>query len=318
MIYEFNFTGKPSEQTLFPGRYFIQCWGASGGSGCQDGKNSHKGGNGAYVSGILQLKEKKTFYIFVGGKGEDGACTEYKRTKGGYNGGGDGGGDTTNGPGGDDGGSGGGGATDIRLINLETDNNLISLRSRIIVAAGGSGSSYSSFGAPGGDIYGYVPSGNNVFNFVHYQNTSQTSGYQFGDGESGEDHNVLPSSGAGGGYYGGNSFGAPTDVKYYYKGVSSSGSSFISGYSLCNAVKSETDSSPSGSPIHYSNIFFHNSLMINGFSKMPKPFSPKEFEIGHEGDGVLIISTLRRLLSCNCNKSILKTFHLILIIILLK
>ena len=64
-------------------------------------------------------------------------------------------------------------------------------------------------------------------------NTTQNKGYSLGKGEDGRPFSATPSSGAGGGYYGGyavNGIVAPT-----YLAVSSSGSSYVSGYNGCKA-----------------------------------------------------------------------------------
>lgn len=66
----------------------------------------------------------------------------------------------------------------------------------------------------------------------------------------------------GGGYYGG-ACGSGT-YAYYTGRPGFGGSSFISGYSGCNAVKSQTDPTPSGSSIHYSGYVFENMSMQSG------------------------------------------------------
>ena len=75
---------------------------------------------GAYTNGIINLTKGTILYVYVGGSN-------------GYNGGG---GQSSDRP--------GGGATDIRLIEGVDFN---SLKSRIMVAAGGGGHEH---GAPGG------------------------------------------------------------------------------------------------------------------------------------------------------------------------
>ncbi|KAI5499027.1 glycine-rich protein family, partial [Trichomonas vaginalis G3] len=149
------------------------------------------------------------------------------------NGGGNSGYDTgTVGTSDDDPSGGGGGATDIRLISDSTNK---SLYSRIIVAAGGSGSALNSFGAPGGDLTGYKVQSLYKKDFVK-SDTTQTSGYKLGQGQDGQNYINVPPSGAGGGYYGGKAGELePLNAKFY-RAVSSSGSSFISGYEGCNSV----------------------------------------------------------------------------------
>ena len=123
------------------------------------------GGKGAYASGIIFLKETTKFLLYIGGMGVDGINIYNTSSPGGWNGAGASGRDTgreitgeTNGA---DSSGGGGGATDIRLVKAvdgEESTNIDSLNSRIIVAAGGSGGAGLSYGAPGGDIKGVLPS----------------------------------------------------------------------------------------------------------------------------------------------------------------
>ena len=261
---------KPSvtSLTLSPGKYKFECWGAQGGTGLTNGVKKYEGGRGAYTSGIVSLDKKKTFYLFVGGKGEDGIYPGSTVAKGGFNGGGNGGIDGDN----DDSGA-GGGSSDIRLVYGEW-NNSESIKSRIMVAAGGSGSVYNSFGAPGGDLNGY-----NVTEFskesYEYSTTNQTNGYKLGIGENGKDNTCAPSSGAGGGYYGGLSpFGRCGND---YLSVSSSGSSFVSGYEGCDA---------SGENL----ITFGDPKIISGKDFFYSPFHKREK--GHAGDGSILISSL--------------------------
>ena len=63
----------------------------------------------------------------------------------------------------------------------------------------------------------------------------------------------------GGGYYGG--AGGTGAYKYYTGNPGSGGSGFVSGDSQCNAVTSQTDSTPSGNAIHYSGYVFENITM---------------------------------------------------------
>ena len=145
MIYEYqcNSTTEchPITIELFRGRYLFECYGASGGTGLTDSEYKYHGGYGAYASGILNLKEKTTFYLYIGGKGEDGINKHNVKPKGGWNGGGNSGADTGDDPEPDTPGA-GGGSTDIRLVKAkegEESTDEESLNSRIIVAAGGSG-----------------------------------------------------------------------------------------------------------------------------------------------------------------------------------
>jgi hypothetical protein len=267
--------------TLYPGRYRFECWGASGGIAAKSCALNFQGGNGAFVSGDILLKTKRAFYLFVGGKGQDGSTTKNTAAPGGYNGGGNGGKDTND----NDGTGAGGGASDIRLIN-GTFNDITSLISRIIVAAGGSGAACDNYGAPGGGLYG--------FNVIEYgkpsyseSETNQTNGYSLGLGGDGRPSTYVPSSGGGGGYYGGFAYNDRTDG-VYHKCVSSSGNSFISGHSNCNAV--DVNGTHTGSSIHYSELYFENTVMFTGNETFESPqYSP---EVGHYGDGFIRVMML--------------------------
>ena len=279
-------TPSSSSIILSPGTYTFECWGAQGGTGLGQGEKMYQGGKGAYASGVLALMKKTRFYLFVGGKGADGDPAPNTIANGGYNGGGKGGPDTSD----DEGSGGGGGSSDIRLINGEW-NDTKSIFSRIIVAAGGSGSADEGIGAPGGALNGYKPTADCSETYA-YSTTSQTNGYELGVGEDGRPHSCTPSSGAGGGYYGGKAadgIDIPT-----YMAVSSSGTSFVSGYKGCIAVdenRAHTDSS-----IHYSKLEFINPIMKSGIEEFPSP-TQKE-EKGHSGDGSILITLLSSSNTC--------------------
>ena len=249
---------------LFPGKYKFECWGAQGGTGLTNGVHKKAGGRGSYTSGVISIKSNQTFYLYVGGKGED--AYNITAAKGGFNGGGNGGVD----PDDDDSGA-GGGSSDIRLENGEWDNTQ-SLLSRIMVAAGGSGSVFNNYGAPGGDLNGYIAA-NYALDWNH-STTGQMSGYKPGIGENGRDHDNTPSSGAGGGYYGGIAVDGIT--KPTYLAISSSGSSYVSGYEGCQT--------------HISGISFENPKILSGKDYFKSPYHKKEK--GHEGEGAIKISSL--------------------------
>lgn len=266
---------------LSPGTYKIECWGAQGGTGLQNGVKVTYGGKGAYTSGIIIIKKFTNLYLFVGGKGSDGSPTKNTIASGGYNGGGNGGPDTSD----DDGSGGGGGATDVRLVNGDW-NNQSSILSRIMVAAGGSGSVYAGLGAPGGALNGFIATADSIEAY-DYSTTNQANGYKLGVGENGRANTNTPSSGAGGGYYGGlavNGIQQPT-----YKAVSSSGSSFISGYPGCNAV--DENGAHLDSPVHYSGVRFLEPQMKSGNETFPSPHQISEK--GHKGDGAVLITLIK-------------------------
>ena len=167
-----------------------------------------------------------------------------------------------------------------------------------MVAAGGSGSAYEGLGAPGGALNGYKVTAVCTESYA-YSTTSQTNGYKLGIGENGRPSDATPSSGAGGGYYGGiavNGIGSPTN-----EAVSSSGTSFVSGYKGCNSV--DETGIHTNSPIHYSKLAFINPIMKSGIEEFLSP-AQKE-EKGHLGDGAILITLLSNAKSCyrNNNKS---------------
>ena len=139
----YKYTGDVIEIELTKGHYLIEAFGASGGSALRPG------GRGAHISAHAFLQSKKTFYLYIGGKGSD-SNYDQQPSSGGFNGGGSGG------PGGSPtgdyhyiSGAGGGGATDIRLVPGQWDDEN-SLNSRILVAAGGGGSGFRLYGGAGG------------------------------------------------------------------------------------------------------------------------------------------------------------------------
>lgn len=210
--------------TLKAGEHFIECYGAQGGSGYDDGKKKSIGGKGAYVSGILVIKgDPKQFYAFVGGQGKDGTVGP---NEGGFNGGGKGGKDKGS-ISRDDASGGGGGASDIRY-------NGKSYYDRVMVAAGGSCGARFCNGAPGGDLNGYYAASDN--NYFPDKRVNQEEGRKDGTGENGKDSDYTPGSGAGGGWRGGAAsshvFGL-TDSDSS-KIVAASGSSYISGEPGCS------------------------------------------------------------------------------------
>lgn len=91
---------------------------------------------------------------------------------------------------------------------------------------------------------------------------TQTSGFAFGYGRIGNPSEAY--SGGGGGYWGG---GTTRQAPMSANG----GSSFISGYPGCIAIKGENDRTSSGQPNHYSGLTFFNSDMKAGNEEMPKP-----------------------------------------------
>lgn len=239
--------------------YRCECWGASG-------RDQYNGG--AYTSGKISFSNSQVIFIVVG---QSGYGSIYSAVGGTYNGGGG-----MKIPYSDGNNATGGGATDIRLSN-GTWNNFNSLKSRIMVAAGG-GSCIAKGSSPAGTLSSpnyqdtYGPSNPNSAT-----GATQTSGYKFGIGQDGE------RAGAGGGYYGGcagTNFSTGTGIR------GAGGSSFISGHTGCNAINSSSTESKithTGSPNHYSGKVFSNTVMLAGDASMPSPTGGTE--TGHSGNG---------------------------------
>lgn len=171
--------------TLKPGKYAITCYGGQGGQSYKDDAIQTNGGYGAYVYGTIIIKGSgTTFFAEVGGQSK--STSSSGPNPGGYNGGGSSGKDDDN-----DASGGGGGATDLRIY----DN---SIKSRIMVAAGGSGGVWDLIGSPGGDMYGYEYYANDDNSIMISNKASQTNGDLYGFGGNGENNNKIPGSGGGG------------------------------------------------------------------------------------------------------------------------
>ena len=262
-VFEFDYTGNVQDfKVPCNGEYKIELWGASGGD--------TYAGKGAYTKGNIELSSLNTYYIYVGGGTgscfmEDhdenfnggGLCTADKNTR-------------TWGT--------GGGATDIRTVNGNW-NNFDSLKSRIMVAAGGGGgfvqgsTNYSTAGAAGGLVgynanntssfgndYGYAIGGTQTNGGICDTSTN-TTWCRPGTFGSGGNQLVAGAahSGGGGGYYGGAQSG--------HVDAGAGGSSFISGYSGCNAISQSSTSTNivhTNQPNHYSDNVFTNGVMIDG------------------------------------------------------
>ena len=161
-----------------------------------------------------------------------------------------------------------------------------------MVSAGGSGSVFSTYGAPGGDTHGYIINEYNSHNFIE-SDTNQTHGYMFGCGQNGIDKNITNSvsySGGGGTYYGGSVRDHLIQIGQVYYGVSSSGSSYVSGHPQCNSI-SDSDLSHTGSSIHYSGIYFGKPVIMNGLSSFPN-INDTGFIQGKEGNGAVKITVI--------------------------
>jgi hypothetical protein len=237
--YKVNKTAHPIELILFyscpkhsecssmsfhlpRGKYFIECFGAGGGSLYETGSTTqsqeingirtciddsivnkfggntkcnpyNNAGSGAYISGYLTLKETTHIYARIGGSGE---YVKNAAPKGGFNGGAHGGNL-------DNGCSSGGGATDLRV-------GVDDYFHRIIVSGGGGGTDdllhdSSSFFNEGDGGSGGYPEAQGYWINGEYQGekvTNQTNGFSFGQGQATPITN-HDACGAGGGWFGG-------------------------------------------------------------------------------------------------------------------
>ena len=280
------------------GTYRIELWGAQGGSMEQP---DNLGGLGGYTSGEIILTNDTVIYVTVGGQGSNDVVTDATLT-GGYNGGGygsynDGRGYMC---------AGGGGSTDVRLV---TGDDFDSLKSRIMVAAGGGGSCNdrdtfvtitASYGGAAGGLVGYDGYADEFDEDETGGGATQTEGgtNSAGAQHSGEFYYGCNSprpdddrSGGGGGYYGG-ACGSSNQG-------GGGGSSFISGHYGCDAITStSTDEEITHTSLinHYSGKTFTNGIMIDGKgcnwstgvasncgANQPQPNGDNA--IGHSGNG---------------------------------
>lgn len=269
LVENFPFKKEPYTYTVpYNGEYQIELWGAQGGG--------QTGGHGAYVTGVIYLEKDKEIYVYVGENPTYVTTNCYSDNPN----------DSFNGS--NIGScSGGGGASDVRLLKTENWYDEESLRSRIIVAGAGGGqySTYQGYGGYGGELTGgegYDGRGDKTpklggnqlqYNFGFGQKYTTISGSGYYSGEGGQGTN------AGG------------------------GSSYISGYLGCIAIKSQSETTPIctqeeantniACSYHYSGYKFSNMRMIGGNKEMPSPNGTKEK--GHTKDGYARISLIRKI-----------------------
>ncbi len=248
-VFDYDYIGDVQEFSVpVSGIYKVELWGASGASYDE----TYHGGNGGYVSGNIYLNKNNNLYVYVGATN---ICKEGTTGPSGY---------AYNGGGSVDNHDqwpgryfcGGGGATDIRIIKSNW-NDFDSLKTRIMIAGGGGGANfldssyYYAIGGSAGGLLSYIGT-SGVDKAPVLLQSSQTSGSYFGIGGS------HVTNGGGGGYYGGAS-------NSWTGGVG--GSSFISGHNGCNAIKEESTEDNiihTGQSIHYSRLYFKNTVMIDG------------------------------------------------------
>ena len=283
-VYNGVFAYKSSVQTKeieVSGYYYLQVWGAQGGS---YNESYAAGGKGGYSKGYVYLNKGDTLYIHTGGKGSYGTSNGTNSVSGGgVNGGGNAG---------YRGGAGGGG-TDIRI---NSDN----LYARVVVAGGGGGSFYRNSstvakGGAGGGING-INGGyyNATYSYYNGKGGTQTSGgaggtaertsYYGKPGTFGVGGNIgyryssttIYSNGAGGGgWYGGGGSG-------HYNGSSSvrfTGGGGGSGYVYTSSTAS---SYPSGCLLN-SSYYMSNAATYAGNTSFESTTGGSE--TGHSGNG---------------------------------
>ena len=269
-IWTFDYTGGEQEFNVRrTGIYKVELWGSSGNEIRYSNFEVIDPGLGAYTAGNIILNKGQNLYIYVGSERFNASI---------------GSGETL-----------GGGATDIRI----SDGNwhlFSSLKDRIMVAAGGGGgflSTNTSNRSPGhgGGLIGYDASAyytglNGMLDSYSGHGATQhlvgksgnielTVGsykalnYHIVEGGFGlasygiDDNGREYASSGGGGYYGGGHGVHPGST---WPG-GGGGSSFISGHSGCDAIKSESTENNiihTGQSIHYSGMYFTNTVMIDG------------------------------------------------------
>lgn len=287
ITYHYDYTGEVQEFIAKKdGMYEIECWGAGN---LQEDSSAR----GAYTYGKIKLNKGQKFYLYVGESGTNGSkilVSNGRYTA--FNGGG-----ATCFYSGYLRTSGGSGATDIRISNGEC-TDFESLKSRIMVA-GGSAGEFSLGGnftsGAGGKLIGLNGTSNASSGYILGKGGTQTSGGtghvagKFGIGGSGSPTSSTDDAASGGGgYYGGGS-GYHSEVKAGGGG----GSSFISGFTGCNAIQESSTQNNiihTGSPDHYSGFTFINSKMIAGNEEMPNYRDGNM--VGNHGNGHARITLL--------------------------
>jgi len=269
---DFSFAGESCQETILtPGKYFLEVWGAQGGSWV-GGNPQVAGGHGGYSGGYITITATTPVLVCVGEQPiytADYFATDANNAaghvfRGGWNGGGSGvvhrNGNNAN----FSRGLGGGGGTDIR-IGGNTINH------RIIVAGGGSGGVRHSGATAGNQQAGYAGGGTaGQTGSANYAGTQTNGGTgaiganvmgrgQFGVGGSATNQNQQHGpAGAGGGWFGGSVgvSGNNTGNRQQHGG----GSGFVwTGQSL-----------PSGVTLNGSHQLTGTSTIV-GTSTMPNP-----------------------------------------------
>jgi len=268
--YEYTTPGM-TEVILEPGEYFLEAWGAQGGSY----STTYTGGLGGNAYGSIELTEETTVYVYVGGQPETNTTSRTVVT-GGFNGGGNGynryySGTYTYG-------QGGGGASDIRI---GTD----SLYARVLVAGGGSGSTNRTNGYYGGGS----TSGTGLSGYEATRTTAGTNG-SFGQGGSATtsgNNYKYGSAGGGGGWYGGGASSSYSDSTNYDT-YSGGGSGWV--YTETNAQY--TASSYTGGTWLLSSDYYLTGAKTTGNGSTKFTDFNGSSVTGHAGNGAVRINKL--------------------------
>ncbi|MDO4996034.1 MAG: glycine rich domain-containing protein [Bacilli bacterium] len=270
--WNFDYTGTP--QTFTPirnGNYKVELWGAQG--GLKD-NNDTVPGKGAYVSGKINLLKTDTYHVYVG---QNNNIAQEPSFNGCIS-------STANG-------TPGGGATDLRMSTSTNWYDFDSLKTRVIVAAGGGASTrdhdYPS--SPAGGLYGYThagSSGKSLKTAATQISPGRDTGSTYSPLSNGSFGIGSPTGATGGSGYFGAAGGRWID------GGGGGGSSFISGHAGCVAIaesstennitfKTDTNEVACNSntsatynssgyntdpkcSIHYSTKVFTDTVMIDG------------------------------------------------------
>ena len=296
--YSYSYTGGYQTFTVpATGFYQIELWGAQGGNSvgnnsktCSNNRGKAYGGGcggfGAYTSGVIKLNKDDTLYVYVGGRGLDAKAGNNRA--GGWNGGGSSTYDHSD----NEASGSGGGATDIRLVPTSSTtawNEFNSLKSRIMVAAGGGG---------GSDVYVGGNAGTLTSTKTRFSNiATQTTGYAFGYGESSVYRKSnIDVAGAGSGYFGGYSTAASSGNYGNYGQTGTGGSSYVSGCSGCIAIDEASTSQSNliftDSSEHYSGYVFTDISMLAGGSSMPT--TSTGYSVGNVSNGYARITLVSK------------------------
>jgi hypothetical protein len=277
--------------TFSPGKYLFECYGSG----------QLIGTAGAYTSGVLDIDTTTTLYFYIGMRPlyqkleyDEVFNSGFGKILASYS---------------------GGASTDIRLINGRWES-FESLKSRIMVAAG-SGAYECCPGGSGGDLEGIDGKG------CSNEKCSKATYDKYGVGA--KQNQTVQSGRFGISYNLTNSLNANQGGNGYYSGGSSGdagagsggGSSFISGHKGCDAINEESTEYNiihSGSPYHYSNVFFYNTVIKNGDEKFLDPKG--KAVIGNVGNGIVVVTKLYFRYSCRIQTKQSHSVPFVIIILL--